>query len=94
MRKLWLETSEEQTSIRPIMGYLTHGGFCNRIGRSGGLGYVVSQPLLNYMHQLNLLEEEDYKETSESRPSKQILVLVRNPSSFLYRWARLVVLNV
>lgn len=94
---LWLYDPAKtfQSNSRKIIGFLTQGGFCLRLGRSGGLGYVVTEPLLELMTKYNLIENNINECKDDlAAPSGQIQVLIRNPSTLQYNWARLVILNV
>ena len=81
MNDLWL--SEKSISLdccsRKIFGFVTDGRFNLGLARCTGLGFVVGKPFL----QLIQLEKRN-----------QIHVLVRNPSSMQYRWARLIVIKL
>ena len=66
------------------MGYVTDGRFSIRMGRAGGMGWIVAPALVQL---ISSLYNADNKH-------KQIHVLVRNRSNLQYRWARLVVLKL
>lgn len=104
MNELWLQKDANvpfQSCSRKIIGYLTQGGFCNRVGRSAGIGFVAGQPFLSYLKQLNLIQTTDSQNLSSQNEEtpfdlerrNQVFVLVRDKSSFLYRWARIIVLD-
>ncbi|KAG7169653.1 Ribonucleases P/MRP protein subunit POP1-like [Homarus americanus] len=101
MEDAWLMKTDGplQCCSRKIMGYVISGNFCQTLGRGAGIGWVALKPLLHLLHLYKDVSEKTVESKSEShehvedrRESKWIYsVLVRNPSSLQYHWARLCV---
>lgn len=102
MEDAWLmkRTEPLQCCSRKIMGYLTHGTFSRTSGKAAGIGWICLKPLLMSLQMTRnanerLVNNKDSlpQEMDEHKRHLQSLVLVRNPSSLQYRWAKLIIIT-
>ncbi|XP_069946990.1 ribonucleases P/MRP protein subunit POP1 [Cherax quadricarinatus] len=99
MENAWLMKINEplQCCSRKIMGYIINGNFCQTLGRGAGIGWVALKPLLHFINLCKKISGKNVESSNEVQNDDNTVdawryaVLVRNPSSLQYHWAKMVI---
>nr|XP_053639709.1 ribonucleases P/MRP protein subunit POP1-like [Cherax quadricarinatus] len=99
MENAWLMKINEplQCCSRKIMGYIINGNFCQTLGRGAGIGWVALKPLLHFINLCKKISGKNVESNNEVQNDDNTVdawryaVLVRNPSSLQYHWAKMVI---